>query len=157
MMDRLLGAPLTDSERSAVLMEAERLRLLPLPWRHQGCTERGADCRGFVWLAVAGGVRPTRGDIPKPRSDYGRTPFNGKLRAGIVEWLGDPITEAPQPGDVVTMRVTGDAHHVALVTAHPHHGLGLIHADNKATGGPRVVAHGWDYVWQRRFIEAWRP
>jgi cell wall-associated NlpC family hydrolase len=157
-MDRLLGPLLTEAERAAVLAEAERLRLLPLPWRHQGCTERGADCRGFLWLAIARGLRATRGALQKPRADYGLTPFNGKLRAGLVEWLGEPIKGDPQPGDIVTMHWTGDAHHVAMVTTHPHYGLGLIHADNTAAGGPRVVAHGWDpEVWERRFIEGFRP
>lgn len=156
-MTRLLGAPLSAAEREAVFAEAERLRLLPLRWRHQGCTERGADCRGFVWLAFAGGLRETRGEIQKPRSDYGRTPYKQQLRAGLIDWLGEPIKEPLQPGDVVLLRWVGEAHHVALVIPHDFYGIGLIHADNTAPGGPRVVAHGWDYVWDRRFIEAFRP
>lgn len=155
-MNRILGEPLIDDERALIVTEARRL--LDIPWRHKGRTERGLDCLGLVWLALSRALLAARGEpLPLPRNDYGKTPFNGHLRAGLIEWLGDPITGLPEPGDVATFRWTGDAHHVGIVVPHPFHRVGLIHADNTATGGPRVVEHGWDYLWERRFIEAWRP
>lgn len=154
-MNRLLGEPLTETERAQLIVEARQL--LGVEWRHKGRTERGLDCLGLIWLALARVLASSRGErMAKPRNDYGRTPFNGHLRAGLIEWLGAPINGRPAPGDIVTMRWVDDAHHVAIVTPHRFHRIGLIHADNTATGGPRVVEHGWDYVWERRFIEAWR-
>ena len=55
------------------------------------------------------------------------------------------------------MRWTGDAHHVGLIVPHPQREFGLIHADNTAAGGPRVVEHGIDKFWRRRILEWWRP
>ena len=152
----LIDPPLTPEEREGMFSHARALK--GTPWRHQGHTERGVDCLGFVWLVLYRTVLASRGvKLPMPRTDYGRTPHNNKLHDGLVEWLGDPVTDAPRPGDVAVLRWTGDAHHVAIVVPHPFHGLGLIHADNSAAGGPRVVEHGWDYVWDRRFVEAFRP
>jgi cell wall-associated NlpC family hydrolase len=153
---RLLGEPLTDTERALVIVEARAL--LGVAWKHKGRTERGLDCLGLIWLALVRALAVSRqAALIKPRNDYGRTPFNGHLRAGLIEWLGPPIKTAPKPGDIITMVWTGDEHHVAIVVPHPFHGLGLIHADNTAAGGPRVVEHGWDYLWDRRFVEAFRP
>lgn len=156
MTDRLLGPPFNDRGRAIMLAEARKL--LGTPWRHQGRTTRGIDCLGFVWFTLARTVLRLHGlDLPLPRSDYGRTPHNGKLREGLILWLGEPVGE-PQPCDIVTLKRAGEeAHHVAIVTPHPHHGLGLIHADNGAAGGPRVVEHGWDEQWDRCFVEAFRP
>jgi cell wall-associated NlpC family hydrolase len=149
-MSRHLGPPLTDAEREIVFATARGD--VGEPWKHKGRSDRGRDCIGWLrqWFL------PVR-DIPDTRLDYGRTPHNGKLRAGLIEYLGDPISGPMQPGDVVTMHWTGDAHHVGLIVPHPFRGLGLIHADNTATGGPRVVEHGIDKHWRRRIIEWWRP
>lgn len=159
-MTRLLGPPLTDAERAVVLTEAHKL--LGVRWRHKGRTERGVDCIGSVYLTLARALLALRGLIlPLPRDDYGRTPFNRQLRAGLIDWLGDPFliddSHAPLPGDVVTLRWTGEEHHVAMVVPHPFYGIGLIHADNTATGGPRVVEHGVDALWRSALVEAFRP
>ena len=97
--------------------------------------------------------------MPQTRLDYGRTPYNDRLREGMVEYLGEPVAGPPLPGDVVMMRTTGPAHHVGLIVPHWHYGIGLIHADNSAPGeaGGRVVEHGVDVHWQARFLEWFRP
>jgi cell wall-associated NlpC family hydrolase len=155
-LNRILGGPLTDAERALLVTEARRL--LGIPWKHKGRTERGLDCLGLIWLALSRTLLVVRDQaLPLPRNDYGKTPFNGHLRAGLVEWLGPPVAGQPEAGDIITVRWVGDAHHVAIVGPHPHRRVGLIHADNTATGGPRVVEQGWDYLWDRRFIEAFRP
>lgn len=153
-MTRLIGeAPFTDGERALLIAEARKL--LGMPWRHQGRRERAADCIGFVWLALQK-VRP----IPDTRIDYGRTPYLAKLREGLIEYLGPPVSGEPRPGDVVTIAWgNGQDQHLALVVDHPEYGIGLLHADNNAAGtkGPRVVEHGIDAHWRRRITGIWRP
>lgn len=156
MMARLLGSPLTEAERAVMLEQARAT--LGLPWRHKGRSDRGVDCLGEVWLVLARTLQITRGEsLPLPRKDYGRRPFNRELREGLIEYIGEPVAGPPVPGVVVTMTWAGEEHHVGLVVPHPFHGIGLIHADNTAAGGPRVVEHGIDAIWQRRILEVFRP
>jgi hypothetical protein len=149
-MSRLLGEPFSDSEREQLLANARAM--LDMPWRHKGTRTSGADCVQFLRLAF-NSIRP----IPATRMDYGRTPHNGKLESGLTEYLGPPAHGPMQPCDIVTMRWTGEAHHVGLIVPHWHYGIGLIHADNTATGGPRVVEHGIDKFWRQRILQWWRP
>jgi hypothetical protein len=154
-MTRLIGeAPFTDGERALLIAEARKL--LGMPWRHQGRRERAADCIGFGALVV-GKVRP----IPPPRTDYGRTPYLGKLSEGMTEYLGPPVQGEPRPADLVTLAwgPNGQDRHLALVVDHPEYGIGLLHADNNAAGakGPRVVEHGIDAHWRKRITGCWRP
>lgn len=128
---------------------------IDVPWRHQGRTRRGMDCLGLVALSFAA-VRPGVQD----RSGYGRTPYNGALRASLVEHFGPPVSrEELQPGDVVTLAWSGEEHHVAIVTDHPE-GLGLIHCYNLAPGGGaagRVIEHRLSADWRARVVEGFRP
>lgn len=158
-MARLVGdEPFNDAERAA--MYASARSLVGLEFRHQGRTAKGADCIGFGWLLMAPVVLQFRGiELPKPRADYGRTPWNQKLRAEMILYLGEPVAGEPRPGDYVTLRWRGEEHHVAMLLPHPERPLGIIHADNRAAGpqGPRVVEHGVDEAWRKRFVEWWRP
>lgn len=149
-MSRHLGPLLIDAEREIVFANANAM--LGTPYKHKGRKAKGIDCIGFLFL-IFQSVR----EIPPTRLDYGRTPHNGKLRAGLIDYLGEPVTGPMCAGDVVTMRWTDDAHHVGLIVPHPQREFGLIHADNRASGGPRVVGHGIDKHWQNRIIEWWRP
>jgi cell wall-associated NlpC family hydrolase len=149
---RLLGPPLTDVEREAFV--AAMLARVGKPWRHQGRTERGADCIGHVHLALA-----TVRTHPVPRTDYGRTPHNDKLRTGLRDYLGEPVAGELRVGDIVSMRTAGAAHHVGVIVPHPDWGLGLVHGDSNAPGvaGMRVVYHGLDARWRSRIVEVFRP
>lgn len=154
-MTRLIGeAPFTDGERAAAL--AAGRRMIGGEWRHQARKASAMDCIGFVWLAL-NAARPS----PMPRTDYGRTPYLAKLREGLTEYLGPPVSGEPRPGDVVTLAwgPNGEDRHLALVTDHPEYGIGLLHADNNAPGakGPRVVEHGIDAHWRKRITGVWRP
>jgi len=150
-MSRLLGPEFSDDEREQLLANARAM--LGTPWRHKGRRLSGTDCIGFLRLLFCS-IRK----IPETRMDYGRTPHNGKLQAGLTEYLGEPVSGPMRSCDVVTMRWNGDAHHVGLVVPHWHRGLGLIHADNTAPGGEgRVVEHGIDPFWQARILQWWRP
>lgn len=152
-MSRLIGdAPFTQEEREALIQHARTF--IGKPWKHQGRRDAGADCIGWVWMFIQG-VR----QAPTPRIDYGRTPSLGKLRAGLIEYLGLPVQGPPTPGDIVTLVWKSEEQHLALVTPHPAYGVGLLHADNHAPGlqGPRVVEHGIDRYWRRRITGVWRP
>lgn len=153
-MNRLIGdTPFSDGEQAALIAEARKH--IGMPWRHQGRTERAADCIGSVWLWMHA-VRP----VPVPRIDYGRTPSLWKLREGLTAYLGLPVEDEPRPADVVTLAWgMGEDHHLALVTDHPEYGIGFLHADNTAPGtkGPRVVEHGVDAFWRKRITGVWRP
>lgn len=144
---RLLGEPLTAEERITVVATARSF--VGLPWRHQGRTVRGMDCIGMADLALAS-VRP----MSRARTDYGRLPSNGKLRASLIETLGEPVTGEPQFCDLVTMKWAGEEHHLALVVDHPAYPYGLIHASNL---DQRVIEHGADPQWRRRIVDVFRP
>lgn len=142
--------PLSDDERRALITAARSL--LGTPWKHQGRTTRGTDCIGYVGMAMAM-VR----QIPPPPIGYGRQPTQRRLRAGLVERFGEPVKRDPIPADLVTIKwgKHGEERHLALVTDHPSYGIGLIHADNTACGGGRVVEHGVDAWWRSRIVEVW--
>ncbi len=157
-MTRLIGdTAFTDAERAVLFEEAHRL--IGTPWRHQGRTERGADCIGYVWLVFARTLLRTRGTVLEmARADYGLTPAVDKLRYELDRFAGPAVDDAPQAADVVSIRWRGDEHHLAIVVPHPY-GLGLIHADNTAAGpqGRRVVYHRMGPEWLCRIAEVRRP
>lgn len=119
------------------------------PWRHQGRTVRGIDCIGLADMSI-GTVRP----LAKARTDYGRLPSNGKLRASLIEHFGLPVSDGLRFGDWVTMKWAGEEHHLALVADHPVHPFSLIHASNL---DGRVIEHGADPQWRRRIVDVFRP
>lgn len=149
---RTLGEPLTVAERQAVIAAARAL--LGKPWRHHAYGPRHYDCRGILW-AVLAVVRP----LPAPPADYGRLPHNRTLRAHLVAWLGEPVTRDPIPGDIVSLKWTGEENHVALVVDHPDRGIGFLHCYSRAAGagGGRVIEHGADARELRRIVEVFSP
>ena len=142
---RLLGDPFTDEERAAFLRHA--LSLLGVPWRHQGRTERGIDCAGVPWWCMAK-VR----SVAKPRTDYGRLPHNNKLREELIRYLGEPVPGLPQPGDIATLKWSGEENHVVVVVPHHERPFGFLHASNS---DGKVVQHGADAQWRHRIVERW--
>ncbi|MGQ4661355.1 NlpC/P60 family protein [Lysobacter sp. F6437] len=148
---RLLGEPFTEAEVETVLATARSM--LKWPWRHQGRTSRGIDCLGLVALSFSAVRRVV------DREGYGRTPYNRQLRASLIEHFGPPIgRDDLRPGDVVTLRWTGEERHVAIVTDHPE-GLGLIHCYDRAPGGApggRVIEHRLSPDYLSRIVEGFR-
>lgn len=135
-------------------MIAAARSFLGAEWGHAKRLPQKMDCLGLGELSIAA-VRP----IPRAPKDYGRLPHNKRLSAGLTEYLGEPITGAPRPGDVVTLRWTGEENHVAIVVDHPDRPFGLIHCDMHAPGSERgrVIEHGADQHWCRRIVQVWRP
>lgn len=112
------------------------------------------DCIGLLVLAMA-----ATGRMLRDRTDYGMTPHLRKLRAELISQIGSPVSD-PQPGDVVTIRWSGEERHVAIVTDHPE-GLGLIHCWRNSPGAPagggKVVEHRLDDQWRSRIVDIFRP
>lgn len=137
------------------LWEAART-FMDCPWRHQGRRREGMDCLGLCVLSLR-----LMGHEPKnDRTDYGRTPHNQRLRAGLIAELGEPVPLSElAPGMIVTLRWSGEENHVAITTPHPDYGLGLIHCYSVAPGGQRggrVIEHGLTDDWRDLIVEAWR-
>lgn len=128
--------------------------LLGATWAHQARRPDRTDCIGLLVLAMASCGRTLR-----DRTDYGLTPHQRKLRSELLSHFGEPV-EGIAPGDVVTLRWTGEERHVAIVTDHPD-GLGLIHCWRNAPGAPvgggKVVEHRMDDQWRRRIVDVFRP
>lgn len=119
-------------------------------WAHQGRRPDRMDCIGLLTLSMA-----ATGRLLRDRTDYGRTPHKRKLREELISQLGNPVNGL-LPGDVVTIRWSGEEHHVAIVTDHPE-GLGLIHCWRNSPYGGKVVEHRLDDQWQSRILEVFRP
>jgi hypothetical protein len=123
-------------------------------WAHQGRRHDRMDCIGLLVLSMG-----ATGRLLRDRTDYGMTPHLRKLRAELIQQIGPPVTD-PCPGDVVTLRWSGEERHVAIVTDHPE-GLGLIHCWRAAPGAPvgggKVVEHRLDEQWRRRIVDVFRP
>lgn len=124
-------------------------------WRHQGRRPDFMDCLGLVVLSLR-----LMGRLVGDRTDYGRTPHNQRLRAGLIAEFGEPVPLSQlEPGMIVTMKWSGEENHVAIVSPHPDYGLGLIHCYSFAPGGApcgRVIEHGLSDDWRARIVEAWR-
>jgi cell wall-associated NlpC family hydrolase len=107
-----------------------------------------------------GSVRPV-----VDRQGYGRVPYNGELRASLVEHFGQPVASAQvgisdlQPGDLLLMTWTSEPHHVAIVTPHPN-GIGIIHSYSITpgnSGGGSVIEHRLSDDYLKLIREAFRP
>lgn len=142
------------------LVEVART-FIDVPFKHRGRSRKGVDCAGLVWCAYAdlGVIHP---DIQR----YGREPHkNGLMRVvcealGIPVWMGKTVKrDILNIGDVLVMRFEVEPHHMGIIGTDRHYGLSLIHANGrieKAQGGPRVVEHGLDALWQSRICAVFR-
>lgn len=123
-------------------------------WAHQGRRPDRMDCIGLLVLSMA-----ATGRVLRDRTDYGMTPHHRKLRKELVDQIGNPV-DFPRPGDIVTLKWSGEERHIAIVTDHPE-GLGLIHCWRNAPGAPagggKVVEHRMDAYWSSRIVDVFRP
>lgn len=124
----------------------ERARsLLGVPWRHQGRNpERGIDCAGLLIYAY---------EVDEETPDYGREPNRGLMEATLERFLGKPIHDPIEAGDVVAMAYTGSIRHCGMIGDHVDGGLSLIHTDSILG---RVTEHRLDDKWLRRIKLVYR-
>ena len=117
---------------------------LGTPFRHLGrAPGKALDCAG---LAVA--VARTLCLAVDDRDAYARTPANGLLEAMLdAQPCLKRVFRAPQAGDLLLMRFTGDPQHLAICA-----GETIIHAWQ--TVG-KVVEHRFTDLWKSRVVRVY--
>lgn len=109
---------------------------LGVKYRHQGRSRLAVDCAGLA-LCVAADL-----GIPcSPVDGYSRRP-DGTLVDALKEQT-EPLTGAPQAGDIAVFQWNGEPMHVAILTAPDR----IIHA---FAINREVVEHRLDDRWLRR-------
>lgn len=117
---------------------------LDTPFAHQGRIVGVAlDCAG-----VAVHVFSRVGCAADEPAAYSRTPNNAMLEYWADRQPFLTRAQAPQAGDILLMRFTGEPQHVAVFT-----GENIIHA-YQSIG--RVVEHRLDDKWRRRIVRVYR-
>jgi cell wall-associated NlpC family hydrolase len=128
---------------------AEALRLVGVPFLHQGRSVYGVDCIGAIALAASNaGLDPERATGLKDTRDYGRaaTP----LLLDMVSRSCVRVRDV-EPGLLVLFRFPDevDPQHFAILTDKGT----IVHADARQG---RVVEHGYRGLWLRWTHSLWR-
>jgi len=119
-----------------------------VPFRHQGRSKSGIDCLGLLAVTFR-----DRGMTVRDRTDYGRHPNLGELRAGLDERLiRVPRSTGFRAGLVALFRDPLWLH-VGLLTGPKS----FIHSRGPEDFGPGVVEHILDaQSWAPRLLRLWR-
>ena len=125
-------------------IEAEARRWVGTPFRHQGRTERGLDCAGFIIR-----VSYELGLAHEDWRAYGRQP-DGSAVESILARLG-VVVPKPKRGDVLLLRFNGTPQHLAIATERRGQ-LYIVHSHSSAG---RVVEHRFDERWRSRLVRAY--
>lgn len=116
------------------------------PWEHQGRGPRSIDCIGLMVKCF-----PVR-----DRTDYGRSPHDGKLEADVAEQFGPPIPmDQMRAGDLALLAFPRVIRHVGIIAGHWTGGLSIIHT---WAGGPRCVCETRiddDWLKRIKFVHRW--
>ena len=134
---------LPEATRAAFLAAARAY--VGVRWRHLGRSQKGVDCIGLVIAAL----RDCGVAVDSPPT-YTREP-DGTLRDGLIERLGEPVTDW-RAGDVVLMRwntLNGPHCHVGILGTNRGEWT-LLHA---YLAEQRVVEHRLDGHWPRRIAD----
>lgn len=116
---------MTEQEQIAAFVGRAR-QLIGARWRHRGRKPWAIDCVGLLVLSAKATGWPLT-----DQSHYGREPWEGRLRAAMIENLGEPVGKPYQAGDVVLIRWgLREPSHVGILADYVYGGLSLIHCDN---------------------------
>ncbi|MBV7410162.1 NlpC/P60 family protein [Maritimibacter sp. DP1N21-5] len=132
---------------------AEARSWLGTPYVHQAsCRGAGADCLGLVrgiWRAVVGDEPVT---LPAYTPDWSEAARDEALMRGAGLYL-DPANGAPQPGDIVLLRMRDSAvaKHLGVVAE-----VGSAPTFIHAYTGHGVVESPFSLPWQRRAVGYFR-
>jgi hypothetical protein len=140
---------MTPAERQVRIFIAHARSLKGARWRHRGRKPWALDCVGLLVLSARAAGWPFADE-----AHYGREPWEGRLRAALVDRLGEPVDKPWQPGDVALVRWRpGEPTHVAIMGDYPYGGLSLIHCEN--VNG--CVEHALDDRFVQCIVEVFRP
>lgn len=108
---------------------AHARKMLGVQWRHQGRKDWAVDCLGLAILSLRAAGWQNAVDVP---ARYGREPWDDRLRRGMRDHLGAPVSEPWRPGDIVLIRWSkGEPSHVGILADYVHGGLSIIHASTR--------------------------
>lgn len=124
------------------LIEAAR-EYKDTPFKHQGRSSEGLDCVGLIVRAMKDCNYPVT-DV----TNYSMTPDPDLMLKIISPYLTEKPIKEKRPGDILWMRFKRNPQHVAIVTD-----KGMIHSYSVIG---KVVEHGIDKVWQRRFAKCFQ-
>ena len=126
-------------------VEAAR-HYLDVKFRHQGRTEQGLDCIGFLFVAArdCGMLEGATGNSEFDFTAYKRRPDSDLLRTKLREYLVAVPKNQARAGDIVFFS-DDEWVHVGILT--PRFGMGLIHAYVLAR---KVVEHPYNDEWRAR-------
>lgn len=148
---RVLGEPLTETERAAFIVAARSLRDARTRFMHQGRSTRGVDCAGLLVYGMAAAGRSL-----KDADGYGRTPYKARLEGLLKENFGPTLgpDEPMRQGDVILLKMIGDPSHVGIVTDHPSGDYAILHSYAQQR---MVVEHRMDAEWLSYIHMRFRP
>lgn len=134
--------------REKQIVEAAR-RYLGVPFRHQGRSRLGVDCLGLlVCIARDCDLKHDEKQIfLLDEVDYGHFPDPKRLYFGLMKVFEPVSREDMHVGDVLLLRIDGQARHLAVVGDYSLGGLSLIHAYAPAR---KVVEHRLDESWMEK-------
>ena len=136
------------AENKALVFVDEARKLIGTKWRHRGRSRFSVDCIGLI--AVSGRAA---GLLAHDENNYGREPWEDRLRKGCRARWGDPVKE-PQPGDIAIIRWDqGEPSHMGIIGDKPGGGLTLIHAHNLHG----VIEHTLSGKIEKCVVEVYRP
>jgi len=119
------------------------------PWRHRGRSRFGIDCLGLIIKALEAG-----GLTVQDRLNYGRVPWQDGLEQALLDYLGEPVNEAIQAGDIALIHLPDNPwpSHLALIARHDNR-FTLIHSQSEL----QVCEHGLSDEWLMRIVARYRP
>ncbi|MGH9769561.1 MAG: NlpC/P60 family protein [Blastocatellia bacterium] len=126
---------------------AECRRLLSVPWRHQGRSEKGVDCVGLLVLpAIRLGILRPDQDV----NNYQRAPHGDRLDCLLHQHcrrLGD--WKEAKEADILAIKYFNQPQHVMVVTGpyDPRWGWYVIHAFGNDAMPGKVIEHRLDGNW----------
>lgn len=122
------------------------IRLVGVPWRHQGRSIAGIDCAGLIAVAAM-----SVGIVVRDRSDY-RVPADPEL---LIESLAANCDRDAAPvlgkGRIAVFRITGKPQHVAILTSESR----MVHAVDRGGLGRVAIGRVTD-EWLTRIDSTWR-
>lgn len=133
------------------LIAAQAEEWVGVLFKWQGAVRAGCDCKGLV-VGVFRELGLPEGDSLEARAaDYGHKVPAGRLRQGLAQ-LFDRVADR-QPGDLLLLKVGGQAQHLAIAApkeGKPSRTIQALHTGPRKVVPVRVPAAMVDSIWRRK-------